>query len=106
VRDYIHVTDLADAHLAALDALRAGKASGAYNAGYGRGYSVREVISAVEQVIGRKLPVREAPRRPGDPASIVADVARIRSDLHWTASHDNLPEIVRTAYAWESRLNR
>jgi len=106
VRDYIHVTDLANAHLAALDALRAGKASGAYNAGYGRGYSVREVISAVEQVIGRKLPVREAPRRPGDPASIVADVARIRNDLHWTATHDDLPEIVRTAYAWESRLNR
>jgi UDP-glucose 4-epimerase len=105
VRDYIHVADLANAHLVALDALRAGNASGVYNAGYGRGFSVRDVISAVEGVAGGPLPVREAPRRPGDPASVVADATRLRSELGWEAEHDDLSEIVSSAYSWESRLN-
>jgi UDP-glucose 4-epimerase len=105
IRDYIHVVDLANAHLAALDALRSGKGSGVYNAGYGRGFSVRDVIRAVERVAGKPLPVREAPRRPGDPASVVADSSRLRGELGWSAQHDDLDEIVRSAYGWEMRLN-
>ncbi len=105
VRDYIHVTDLANAHLMALDALRAGSTSEAYNAGYGHGFSVREVIRAVEQETGRPVPIREAPRRPGDPAILVADSARLRGLLGWQPEHADLSEIVRSAYNWERLLN-
>ncbi len=76
VRDYIHVSDLVDAHLLALDALRGGAGSSTFNCGYGHGASVREVIGTVEQVTGRKLPVREGPRRAGDPPELIADPAR------------------------------
>lgn len=106
VRDYIHVTDLIDAHLLALDALRAGHDSDVYNCGYGRGLSVREVVAAVERVSGAPLPAREGPRRPGDPAALVADPSKIKRTLHWTPRHDDLDEIVRTALAWERRFNR
>ena len=105
VRDYIHVTDLIDAHLLALDALRAGQTSDVYNCGYGRGHSVREVVRAVERVTGASLPVREAPRRPGDPAALIADPSKIKRVLHWTPHHDDLDEIVRSALAWERRFN-
>lgn len=101
IRDYIHVSDLANAHLLALDVLRRGAASTIYNCGYGRGASVREVIAAVEKVLGRILPVREMPRRAGDPAALVADPARIKAELGWQPCHDTLEEIVATAYAWE-----
>ena len=104
VRDYIHVSDLADAHLLALDALRAGAGPATYNCGYGHGASVREVIAGVERVIGRALPVREAPRRPGDPPILVSDPGRIKAVLGWTPAHDNLDEIIRSALAWEERL--
>jgi UDP-glucose 4-epimerase len=105
VRDYIHVTDLIDAHLLAIDALRAGHGSDVYNCGYGRGLSVREVVQAVERVTGAPLPLREGPRRPGDPAALVADPAKIKQALNWTPRHDDLDEIVRSALAWERRFN-
>jgi UDP-glucose 4-epimerase len=105
VRDYIHVTDLAAAHLLALDALRDGAASTSYNCGYGRGLSVREVVAAVERVIGRPLPVREGPRRAGDPPTLIADSTRIKSALGWTPQHDGIEEIVSSALEWERRSN-
>ena len=105
VRDYIHVTDLIDAHLLALDALRAGHNSDVYNCGYGRGLSVREVVQAVERVTGAPLPVRGAPRRAGDPAALVADSSKIKKTLNWKPRHDDLDEIVRSALAWERRFN-
>lgn len=106
VRDYIHVSDLAAAHLLALDALRGGAPSTSYNIGYGRGLSVREVVGAVEQVIGRALPVREGPRRAGDPPTLIADPRRIKSALGWTPKHDDIAGIVRSAIDWERRFNR
>jgi UDP-glucose 4-epimerase len=104
VRDYIHVEDLADAHLKAVDYLRTGGASVTLNCGYGHGYSVREVIAAVESVTGTKLKVVEAPRRPGDPAMLVARAARVRSVLGWLPRLDDLSAIVRSAYQWERKL--
>ena len=105
VRDYIHVTDLAHAHLLALDALRGGARSRIYNCGYGRGSSVKEIVRAVEAVIGEPLPVRDGPRRPGDPAVIVADPSRIKAELGWQPQHDDLAGIIASALAWERRLH-
>jgi UDP-glucose 4-epimerase len=106
VRDYIHVEDLARAHLDALAYLRAGGASTTLNVGYGHGYSVREVLASVERVTGRTLRLNEQPRRPGDPGSLVARAERVRSVLGWQPRLDNLDTIVRTAYNWEQRLQR
>jgi UDP-glucose 4-epimerase len=106
VRDYIHVQDLAAAHLNALDWLRKGGASTTLNVGYGHGYSVREVLASVERVSGRKLTIREQPRREGDPPALVARADRIRTELGWQPRLDDLDTIVRTAYAWEQRLQR
>ncbi len=105
VRDYIHVSDLAEAHLLALDALRSGAASDTYNCGYGCGLSVRQVIESVERVTGKKLPVKLGPRRPGDPPTLISDPTRLKSELGWHPSHDNLDEIVRSALEWERRFN-
>ncbi len=104
VRDYIHVTDLAHAHLAALDYLAGGGDSLIANCGYGHGYSVLDVVGAVERVSGRKLDVRTGPRRPGDPAAVVADAALIRSRFDWAPQHDDLDFIVGTALRWEEAL--
>lgn len=104
VRDYIHVCDLADAHLLALDHLRAGGASNVLNCGYGHGFSVREVVRTVEQVSGKAVPVREGPRRRGDPASLVADPSRISEVFKWLVAHDDLNQIIASAYAWEKGL--
>ena len=104
VRDYIHVSDLVAAHALALEHLRSGGASTKFNCGYGRGFSVREVVRSVERISGRPLPVEELPRRPGDPPAVVADPTRIMSELSWKPQYDALDEIVRTAFAWESRL--
>ncbi|MGH8137917.1 MAG: UDP-glucose 4-epimerase GalE [Steroidobacteraceae bacterium] len=106
VRDYIHVEDLATAHLDALAYLRAGGAPLVLNVGYGHGYSVREVLTSVERVAGRPLTVREEPRRPGDPPSLVARADRVRSALGWKPRLDDLDTIVRTALEWEKRLQR
>jgi UDP-arabinose 4-epimerase len=103
VRDYIHVTDLANAHVAALEYLRAGGASTALNLGTGRGHSVREVIAAVERLSGRPVPAREAPRRPGDPPVLVADAARAGEVLGWHPRLSDLETIVATAWAWHAR---
>jgi UDP-glucose 4-epimerase len=105
VRDYIHVSDLAAAHLLALDALRTGAASTTYNCGYGRGLSVREVVQGVEGVIGRPLPVMESPRRPGDPPTLISDPSRLKEALGWQPVHDDLNEIIRSALNWERRFN-
>jgi UDP-glucose 4-epimerase len=106
VRDYIHVTDLANAHLLALDALRGGAPSTTYNCGYGRGLSVRQVVEAVGRVIGRPLPVQEGPRRPGDPPTLISDPSRIKAALGWHPAHEDLDGIIRSAIDWERRFNR
>jgi len=99
VRDYIHVADLADAHLAALSYLEGGGESGAFNLGTGNGYSVREVIAAVERVTGRKVPIVMGARRDGDPPSLVAAPDKAKRVLGWTAKRSGLEEIVRDAFA-------
>jgi UDP-glucose 4-epimerase len=104
VRDYIHVEDLARAHLKALDYLRGGGASTTLNCGYGRGYSVREVIDMVERIGGVTLVKEESPRRAGDPPMLVAQAARIRDVLGWTPSFDSLEQIVTSALNWERVL--
>ena len=106
VRDYIHVEDLADAHLKALDYLRGGGGSTTLNCGYGHGYSVREVLQMVEQVSAAALSVNEEPRRAGDPPSLVAHAERIREVLGWAPRFDDLELIVRTQLEWEHRLQR
>ena len=105
VRDYIHVSDLVDAHLLALDHLSNGGSSVALNCGYGRGASVREVIKAVSSVVGREVPAVESPRRAGDPPALIADATRLATDFGWRPKHDDLNEIIATAYQWERRLN-
>jgi UDP-glucose 4-epimerase len=104
IRDYIHVSDLTSAHMAALRHLRAGGKSDIFNCGYGRGFSVLEVIEAVKRVSGRNFEVRLAGRRPGDPAIVVAGPEKIRKKLGWRPEHDNLDLIVRHALDWEARL--
>jgi UDP-glucose 4-epimerase len=106
VRDYLHVQDLAGAHLDALEYLRGGGQSTTLNVGYGHGYSVREVLSAVERAAGVKLNVREEPRRAGDPPSLVARAERIRRELNWRPQLDDLDTIVRTSLEWERHLKR
>jgi UDP-glucose 4-epimerase len=106
VRDYVHVSDLADAHVAALTHLL-GKGDGfIFNCGYGRGASVMDVARAVERVSHRPVNLRYAERRPGDPAVIVANANRLRSALSWTPRFDDLDEIVRTALEWEKRIGQ
>ncbi|HMO27758.1 UDP-glucose 4-epimerase GalE [Enterovirga sp.] len=104
LRDYIHVSDLADAHLVALDHLRGGGESLTLNCGYGRGYSVLEVIEVMKRVSGVDFPVALSPRRAGDPAAIVARAERIRTELGWTPKRDDLEGIVRSALDWEKHL--
>jgi UDP-glucose 4-epimerase len=106
LRDYIHVTDLVGAHVAALEHLRKGGASDVFNCGYGRGFSVFEVIDAVKRVSGRDFKVDIAGRRPGDPARIVAGSDKIRNKLGWTPRFDDLDTIVAHALAWEEQLGR
>ncbi len=105
LRDYIHVTDLTGAHMAALRHLRAGGASDVFNCGYGRGFSVLEVIDAVKRASGRDFEVRRSGPRAGDPAVVIAAVGKIRAGLGWVPAHDSLDGIVRQALAWEERLS-
>ncbi len=100
LRDYVHVTDLADAHLRALEGLLGGRPSAAYNLGTGTPYSVRHVIQTVSRVTGRDVPWRAGPRRAGDPAVLQADAGRARAALGWTPAQSDLETIVRTAWAW------
>ncbi len=103
-RDYLHVTDLAEAHVAALRYLEGGGAASALNCGYGQGFTVLEVIAAVEAVIGRPLPVRASPRRPGDPPRLVASGDKIRQVLGWTPAHSNLHDMIQSALAWQAKI--
>jgi len=104
LRDYIHVDDLASAHLDALTYLRAGGDSTTLNCGYGHGYSVREVLNAVEQANGAPLKIIDEPRRAGDPPALIAVAERVRKVLGWTPKYDDLDIIVNTALAWEKKI--
>jgi UDP-glucose 4-epimerase len=106
IRDFIHVSDLAQAHRAALSYLRTGGSSVTLNCGYGRGYSVLETIEAVRRISMRNFAVQHAPRRPGDIMTMVADTSRIRALLDWTPQYDNLDTIAAHALAWEEKLFR
>jgi UDP-glucose 4-epimerase len=105
IRDYIHVSDLADAHVLALRHLVATGESLLVNCAYGRGFSVREVLRAVETVVGHPLPVVDAPRRVGDPPALVASSEHIRALLGWQPAHDSVEEMVRTALTWECHIS-
>lgn len=104
VRDYVHVDDIALAHVAALDYLRHGGNSVTLNCGYGHGYSVREVVSAMERIHGESIPTQIGPRRAGDPPTLIADVRRIRKYLDWKPQHDDLDSILQSALSWERAL--
>jgi UDP-arabinose 4-epimerase len=104
VRDYIHVTDLAEAHVAAMRYLESDGASAAFNLGTGTGHSVRQVISAIENVSGRKVPYKDLPRRAGDPAELVADAHEAVRCLGWRPCYSDLHSIVRTAWTWHSSI--
>ena len=104
IRDYIHVDDLAAAHLVALSALLDGHPGGIFNCGYGHGYSVLQVLEAARRVTGSDLTVIEGPRREGDPVALIADSGKIRRELGWTPRHADLDYILQTAWNWEKRL--
>ena len=104
IRDYIHVVDLANAHISALNYLRKGGLSTTINCGYGHGYSVREVLSMVEKVNGQSLNIIEEERRAGDPPQLIAEVKKIHQTLDWKPQHNNLEEIIRTTLEWEKLI--
>ncbi len=104
IRDYIHVEDLAEAHVIALDYLMGGGPSDVFNCGYGHGYSVREVVRVVKRVTGVDFKVIETSRREGDPPELVADSSKLKGIMNWKPRYDDLEYIVRTAYEWEKRL--
>lgn len=104
IRDYIHVDDLSDAHILALEYLASGGGSKVYNCGYGHGYSVKEVIDKVKEVTG-DFPIRYVGRRPGDPPSLVADAERLKKELGWAPKYDDLGYIIKTAWEWEKKIS-
>jgi UDP-arabinose 4-epimerase len=104
IRDYIHVCDLADAHVRALSALDAGSPSTAFNLGVGHGFSVRQVIDSAARVTGREIPVRWGARRPGDPAVLIANASAARQALGWRPHFTDIDDIVQTAWNWSQRL--
>lgn len=104
VRDFIHVEDLASAHLRALDYLRKGGSSRTFNCGYGHGYSVRQVVNALEQAVGHKIKTVEEPRRAGDPPTLIADSSAIKQALQWQPAYDDINTIVKTSLEWERLL--
>jgi UDP-glucose 4-epimerase len=104
IRDYIHVEDLADAHLKALDYLRAGGESQTLNCGYGHGYSVREVLDTVQKVYGQPLNIIKAERRAGDPPALIAGADKVRELLGWQPHYDDLEVIVKSSLDWERKL--
>lgn len=106
IRDYIHVSDLASAHLSALDYLREGGSSTLVNCGYGKGFSVREVIDSMSRINGKPLNVEEQPRRAGDPPALIAAVGKIQETLNWKPQFDDLDVIVQTSLDWEEELSQ
>lgn len=106
VRDYIHVTDLADGHVRALEYLdQSGEFFHAWNLGTGKGFSVLEILSEIEKKIGKKIPVQVSERRPGDPPTLIASGAKARKELGWSPDHSDLDQIISTALAWYRKLN-
>lgn len=101
VRDYLHVTDLAEAHLQSLQYLKQGNSSEIFNCGYGRGYSVKQIIEVAKQVSGKDFPVTEDDARPGDPAELVCNPVKIREFLNWEPKYEDIEKIVVSAYEWE-----
>ncbi|PWB59918.1 MAG: UDP-glucose 4-epimerase GalE, partial [Nitrosomonadales bacterium] len=106
VRDYVHVTDLCEAHLLALDRLLKGGSSAAFNLGNGNGFSVQQVIDTACEATGKDIPVKDAPRREGDPARLVADAALARKELGWNPRYEELEAIIRHAWQWEKTGGR
>lgn len=106
IRDYVHVNDLAEAHMLALEALLSGASPAIYNLGNGNGYSVLEVIKAAEKAVGRKIPVNFAGRRPGDPAVLVARADRIKTELDWRPHYPDIKDIIETAWLWHKNHPR
>jgi UDP-glucose-4-epimerase GalE len=104
IRDYIHVTDLADAHIKALDYLMNGGGSRAYNLGTETGYSVNEIIQNAIRITGRHINTQDAPRRPGDPPALVADSSRIKQDLNWCPGYSDLDSILLTSWNWLQQI--
>src|SRR6185437_6740748 len=105
IRDYVHVSDLADAHVTALEQMLSGSPGGVFNLGTGHGYSVKEVLKAIETVAGQQLPPATGPRRSGDPAVLVADPTRARQGLGFNPVRSDLATIVKTAWAWHRRAH-
>ncbi|MFP5385888.1 MAG: UDP-glucose 4-epimerase GalE [Bacteriovoracia bacterium] len=103
VRDYIHISDLADAHVKALQFLEKGGDSQVLNCGYGHGFSVREVLDRVIEITGVKIKIIDSPRRPGDPASLTARADKIRKVIGWSPKYDDLNTIIKSAYEWEKK---
>ncbi len=104
IRDYVHVEDLADAHVVAMERLKPGFA--AYNVGIGRGYSVKEIVAAAEEVVGKKAPTEMAPRRPGDPPELYANAAKIERELGWRAQRTDIRTTIKSAWTWFQRRPR
>ena len=104
VRDYIHVMDLVEAHLLALNQLSQNQLSEVYNIGNSRGFSVREIIDAAKKITGKKMDIEIQSRRKGDPAELVADNQKIKSELNWTAENSDLDKIISSAWQWEQKL--
>lgn len=104
IRDYIHVMDLADAHVLALEYLLEGGRGDVFNCGYGRGYSVQQVVDSAKKVTGVDFPVEYAPRRPGDPPELVADSTKIKQKLGWKPKYDDMDFIIKTAWEWEKKI--
>jgi len=105
IRDYIHVTDLVAAHVAALKLLEAGHAGGSFNLGTGSGFSVREILNAIRQETGREVPHTVKPRRVGDPTYLIADASAAREILDFVPRHSDLPTVIRTAWAWHQKAH-
>lgn len=104
IRDYIHVDDLAEAHLLALEYLIEGGESDIFNCGYGHGYSVNNIINAAKQITGINFKVEEVERRDGDPPILIADSSKIKGELNWQPKYDNIEYIIKTAWEWEKRV--
>jgi UDP-glucose 4-epimerase len=103
IRDYIHVTDLAQAHILSVEALMAGAASNRFNVGTGTGFSIREVLQAVERVTGKPVPYKVGPRREGDPPALVADSSKLKTTLGWSPKYSDLETIVQHAWNFASQ---
>jgi UDP-glucose 4-epimerase len=103
IRDYIHVVDLVDAHIRAIEYLFDGGSSDAFNCGYGHGYSVKQVLDVARKVTGVSFPISESSRREGDSPSLVADSSKIKQRFNWLPQHDDLSSIVKTAWDWEKK---